>query len=494
MEILNSFFLTLKPALINLIWFLPLILFTRHILKVWLGKGWEWFILVLYFGSFYLKNWVWIFWVLFVMYFYLFFYFEWIQDYFASKKSYTLLELIPPAEIKKPFKIMESVYDLLWGVLYMRPNWKERWTEGIPSIDLIKGRVTIEIISFGGKVHYFFWCEKSIIERVKSAFYSQFPEMEILEVEDYTLKIPKNIPNEKWDFYSEEFTFLNNEIYPIRTYSMFWEAPIEEKRVIEEKRIDPITVLLEKLISLQSGEEYWLQIGFFPIGEDDGFFFSEAKKEIDALGKGKKPQIERNPILKEIDFLIDTFREIMGGPRVQTPVQEKKEFHPETMLTPGEKEILKALQMKSMKKCFNCWIRIVHLYKKDEPHNKANFLIGRDYFQNFTHQMNGIVFFGPKRTKIYHWLLERRIYLRKRRNLREYLSRLPPNIQLGGIRGEPVHLIDFGFYPKGPGKWQKGTMVLCSEELATIFHFPLSSNLPGLPRVISKKVAPPFIF
>jgi hypothetical protein len=55
-------------------------------------------------------------------------------------------------------------------------------------------------------------------------------------------------------------------------------------------------------------------------------------------------------------------------------------------------------------------------------------------------------------------------------------------------------LIDFGFYPKGPGKWQKGTIVLCSEELTTIFHFPLVSDLPGLPKVVSKKSAPPFIF
>jgi len=495
MEILNSFFQTLKPALINLVWFFPLVILTRHVLKKWLGSYWEWFILVLYLGSFYLKSWVWFFWVLFFMYLYLFFYMEWIEDYFASKKSYVLLELVPPGEIKKPFKIMESVYDLLWGLFYLRPNWKEKWTEGIPSIDLIRGRATIEVVSFGGKVHYYLWCEKSAVDRVKSAFYSQFPEMEIFEVEDYTTKVPKNIPNEKWDLYSEEFTFFNNEIYPIRTYSMFWEVPAEEKRVIEEKRIDPITVLMEKLVSLQAGEQYWLQIGFLSIGEGDGFFFKEAKKEIEALGKGKKPTIERHFILKEIDFLIDTFREILGGPRAQpSPTQGKKEFHPETMLTPEEKETLKALQMKSSKKCFLCWIRIVHLYKKDEPHNKANFLIGRDYFQIFTHKINGIVFFGPKRTKIFHWLIDRRTYLRKRRNFREYLVRLPPNLQLGGIRGEPVHLIDFGFYPKGPGKWQKGTIVLCSEELATIFHFPLVSNLPGLPKVGVKKAPPPFIF
>jgi hypothetical protein len=493
MEILKLFFLTLKPALFNLIWFLPLVIISRYILKSWFGKGWEWFIFVLYFGSFYFKNWIWFFWVLFFMYLYLFFYFEWIQQHLASKKEYVLLELIPPAEIKKPFRIMESVYDLLWGVLYIRANWKERWVEGIPLIDLMKGRATLEIVSLGGKVHYYFWCEKSVAERIKSSFYSQFPEMEIVEVEDYTLKIPKNIPNQKWDLYSEEFTFLKNEIYPIRTYSMFWEVPTEEKRVIEEKRIDPITTLLEKLIKIQSGEQLWLQIGLIPIEASDGFFFNEAKKEIEALGKGKKPTVERNPILKEIDFVLDTLKEILGGAPSPPSSSQKKDFHPETMLTPGEKETLKALQMKSSKKCFNCWIRIVHLYKKDEPHSRANFLIGRDYFQNFT-QLNGIVFFGPKRTKIYHWLIDRRLYLRKRRNLREYLFRLPPNLSLGGIRGEPVHVIDFGLYPKGPGKWQKGTIVLCTEELATIFHFPLVSNLPGLPRVVSKQAPPPFVF
>ncbi|MBC7074100.1 hypothetical protein H5T58_01800, partial [Candidatus Parcubacteria bacterium] len=128
--------------------------------------------------------------------------------------------------------------------------------------------------------------------------------------------------------------------------------------------------------------------------------------------------------------------------------------------------------------------------RKDQPYFGGNFAIGRTYFQHFFHQaLNGIVFFGPTRTKIHYLMRQRRVFLRKRKIFKNYLLRMPSYFPWN-LRGIPIHPFDFGFYPKGPGSWKKGTFLLSSEELATIFHIPTKITVPTVPRVITKKIGP----
>jgi len=435
-----------------------------------------------------LKNWWWFFFPLILVLPFKFFYFWWITwEVWDKKRKYTFLELIPPEEVKKPFKAMEDVFNVLWTIFYNSPNWKERWCEGVPT--KFVSWFSLEIVSIKGEIHFYMRIEKKFVDEVKATFYSHYPEMEIKEVEDYTKEVPRDIPNEKWDLYSEEFTLLKDEVYPIKTYSMFFERPEQEARIEQEKRVDPLTSLLEALSALKSGERYWMQICVTPITDKEVPIHSRGRAIADKIAKRPSSPPKRFFLHEIFSTLIDAL--IPGPPRRSSSKKETLLVGPEILLTPGEKEILKAIETKISKPCFNCFIRIVYLYKKDEPYSRINFRIARNYFQHFIHTtLNGIIFFGPTRTKIHYWLRERRLYLRKRKNLRNYIERIPPYSPWNS-RGIPVHPIDFGFYPKTPGKWQKGTFVLSSEELTSIFHFPAKITVPTMPRVITKKVGPP---
>jgi hypothetical protein len=102
--------------------------------------------------------------------------------------------------------------------------------------------------------------------------------------------------------------------------------------------------------------------------------------------------------------------------------------------------------------------------------------------------MNAIVYWGPTRSKIHYWLRERRVFMRKRKQFRDYIDRLPSFFPLN-FEGKLPLLFRLIRYPPGPGI--RGTIVLNSEELATIYHFPAKITIPSVPYVEAKKAGPP---
>jgi hypothetical protein len=85
----------------------------------------------------------------------------------------------------------------------------------------------------------------------------------------------------------------------------------------------------------------------------------------------------------------------------------------------------------------------------------------------------------------------KRVYLRKRQRLREYIERVPAFFPWNLV-GEPPPLIKFLMsfgYRVSPGR--RSIAILNTEELATIFHFPIKVYIPTVPRVEAKKVGPP---
>ncbi len=428
-----------------------------------------------------LKNWWWIILPIILLFPFKFFYFWWINwDVWYKKNKWILLEIKPPEEILKPFKAMEDVIHALWGV-YDSPNWRERWCEGeLPNAPYW---FSIEIASFGGTVHFFLRILKDWQDTFEAAFYSYYPEAEITVVEDYTEKVPQNIPNKEWDLYGEEYTFMRDDIYPIRTYPVFFEERPEIS--IEEKRVDPMYGFLEALSKLQPAEQFWLQIVAAPITNRDIPWISRGREIADKIAKrpeSKKPK----PMLQE------ALETLISGP----PAEEKKEVRlaiPELVLTPGEREILHGVENKISKQGFKTCIRILYLYKVEEPHLFGNYKMGRSYFNHFaTENLNTIVYLGPTRSRIHYWLRGRRLYLRKRKQFKYFVDRLPPHFpwNLDGEFPFIIDLLTLGRYPKGPGLG-RGTIILNAEELATLFHFPPKIIVPTVPRVEAKKGGPP---
>lgn len=438
------------------------------------------------------RDWWWFFFPIIFFFPFKTLYLWWIRwEVWYKKNKWILLEIKPPKEILKPFKAMEDVIDVLWGV-YDGPNWRERWCEG----ELIKGPfwISFEIASLGGEIHFYLRILEGWKDMVESTIYAYYPDAEISVVRDYTKGVPQDIPNETWDLYSEDYSLLKDDVYPIRTYSMFFEERPEV--VKEEKRLDPIDSLLEALSKLKPAEQLWFQIVAAPITDRDYPWQSRGRALVNKLAQRPAKEKPKPFLVRELQAWVKSFLEVGGTiatgkppPPSPPPKEELGLIAPELRLTPGEREIVKAIENKISKKGFKTWMRIVYLYKRDEPHFRGNYKIIRSYLHHFAAQnLNMPVFWGPTRTRIHYWMRARRLYLRKRKNFRNYIERLPPLFPRTED-GKPF--FPFGFAPRGPGI--RGTVILSSEELATIYHFPakITALAPAVKPVEAKKGAPP---
>lgn len=424
----------------------------------------------------FLKNWWWFFFPLLCYPLVRYFYFWWIRwEVFYRKWEWTMFEVIPPREVKKPFSAMEQVFANFWNTLYDGPNWKQRWCEG-GLLQGYGGWASIEICSFGGEIHFYFRTLKNHRKSFEAAIYAQYPEAEIIDAEDYTTKIPKNVPNEIWNLYAEDYTLAKDDYLPIKVYSKFFELPSEEKRVLEEKRIDPMNHLLENLSKLKEGDQIWIQINFTPVVEDPWDWKKKGKKAVEKIAKRPTPPPPKG-------FLQELFDVIIFGPKPKKA--EKSELiAPELRLTPGEKELLSAVESKVQKPAFQCWIRTVCLWRKDKEFTPGLVSFVRGYLTGQFAYYNFLVFYGATRSRIHYLLRERRLYLRKRQRLRNYIERLPslwPRTFYGTSISGPIR--------KAPG--EKAVCILTTEELATIFHLPAKIFVPTIPRVETKKIGPP---
>jgi len=426
-----------------------------------------------------LKNWWWFFSPIILWFPAKTLYLWWIRwEVWYPKFNWILLEIKPPREILKPFSAMENLFSMLWGIIDL-PNWRERWCGG--ELPLGGGLwFSCEIASFGGEIHFYMRIPEFFRNTAESRIYSQYPEAEISLVEDYTKKVPQNIPNEKWDIYSEDYSLFKEDYYPIKTYSMFFEKEVEEKRVMEEKRIDPIDSLLEGLSRLQSGEQAWLQIVCNPITETS--FFPWVR-----IGRAAADKIAKRPTPKKSKPMIQEAAEILISGPSEEEAERLELIAPELRLTPGEREILTAVENKIKKYGYQCWIRQAYLCKKDEPYSYGNYKLLRNYLmsQFMVQNLNTLVYWGGTRTRIHYWLKERRLYLRKRQQLRRYIERMP-SLWPRTMTGKPLFP---GPIYTGPGI--RGTIVLNIEELATLYHFPAKIITPTIAPVEAKKGGPP---
>ncbi len=412
----------------------------------------------------FIKSWWWVFapFILFAPF--RFFWLQWRNDVWCTKNvKMILLEIKPPKEVLTPIKGMEVVFSGLWH-LYDPPNPREKWLDGKMQLPL-----GLEMVSIGGESHFFIRCPEGNRDLVESNLYSQYPDLEITEVQDYTKFVPQDMPNKDWEMWGCDYELLKDDVYPIKTYSKFFEEKPEIAK--EEKRIDPMSSLLEGMAKFKPGEQLWIQIIAVPMStyvEDD--YAKRGQIEVDKLVKRPKPKPSKPIIQEAIEVMVT------GEPSKE---EEKKEeiIPPEMKLTPGEREVVSAIEQKVGKYAFKCSIRFIHLGKRDVYFGGKK-TIPMGFFDQFsTSNLNGLKPWLKTITKKYTfwlWFLDkRRVYMRKRNMFRNYVNRFGP------------------FFPKDAGK---RVFVLNIEELASLYHFPgrMVTAAPSISRVEAKKgEAPP---
>lgn len=384
----------------------------------------------------------------------------WIMwEIYYKELNWMLFEIVPPSEVVKPFRAMEDVIHSLWPI-YDKANWREEWCMG--ELPLGPYWWSFEIASFGGEIHFYIRLEEKLRNFFESVLHAHYPEAEVFEVPDYTQNVPQNMPNESLDFYGEDYRFMKNDAYPIRTYKFF---EIKPEEVYEEKRLDPLSALLERMTKLKKDEQAWFQIVLVPITDRD---IPWATK-----GRAIADKIARRPAKPKRSIIGEAARSLAFG---KTPFEEEKKeepvIPPEMKLTPGEREILQGIEDKIAKQGFKTSMRFIYVHKKGayfSPYSK----IVRSYFMHFgTQNLNVILYLPQTRTRVHFLFRQRRLFARKKDMFRKYVKRFPP------------------CYPKVVGP---GTLIFNAEEIASIFHLPMKAATlpPGVPRILAKKGGPP---
>ena len=374
----------------------------------------------------------------------------WRSSIYYNALEFTLLEIRLPQEVLKTPKAMEYVLVGLHGV-WDELKFRDIWIKGefLP-------RFSLEIAGSGGDIHFYIYTQKKIRDFVESQIYSQYPDAEIQEVEDYTDRVPANLPNKDWDVWGTDLTFTKESPYPLRTY-------VDMEEMVEERRLDSIASIAETLNKLRPGEHIWIQIIIQP-NKDLDKLRSDGERLVTKLLGREVP--EKLTIGKSV--LGSAVSQITGGSE-----EDKKENiwdAPEFKLTPGEREVLKRIDEKTSKIFFDTIVRFVYIGRND-VFTKVNVGALFGFFRQFSaNNLNSIKPNSktlPKRSFIY--FKKTRGHFRKRRIVQGYKGRLP----LPGNITPPV--------------------MFNVEELASIFHFPGQIvKAPFMPRVETKKApAPP---
>lgn len=362
-----------------------------------------------------------------------------------KSKKWTIMEIIPPREIEKGPKLMESFFSGIAAVLTTYNTFDE----------YIKGafwhdQFGIELVGEEGKIHFYFRFETKHRNMIEAQIYAQYPDAEIIEVEDYMRRFPLIIPNKKWDLWGADMEFTAHNIYPIKTYDKFEES-------VTGEMVDPMAAMCEVLGTLGPGQYIFLQYVLQPIPES----WKKDKKQKDELdkitGREKAPEVSVWAHLG--DVFSNVFKGMMGP--VDFKAAEKKEQAPlEFRLTPVEKEVLKAVEEKLGRNVFYTKMRLIVLGKK-ENFDRAKIAAFMGTIKQFSDiNMNQIKPEDITKTYGKIFFIKRMESFRKRKIWGRYRSR-------NGADGPKI--------------------VLSTKELATVFHFPdMGVKAPSVPRTASK--------
>lgn len=403
-------------------------------------------------------------------------YMEYMNTKFILSKPNMLLEIKLPRIVTKPIRAMENVFNALFAVYDAPGDWKEHYFEGKVVL-----RFSVEIVGIDGTPHFYVRIPRGARNMVESAFYAQYPEVEIFEVPDYVEAMPQDIPNNEWDCWGCEFKGMaKSDVYPFKTYESFFEENNNSK---EEKRFDPLATLMENITLLEKGEQLWIQIIAKPVASVDAEdnYVKRGKAEIDRLlqreiKEQKGSPYEDYPMIIKIWFLIIShiFSSLSGE---ETAAEKKEEAFPmEFRLTQGEREVIAAIERKISKTCFKTTMRFMYIARKEKFFGAAKGYAISFFSQFATQDLNRFKPHNTTKVQAPAVFRKRRLYLKKRNMFTRYLYR-----ELS--YEDRLFMNDVS----------DTTYLASSEELATLFHFPGLEVVPNmsLGRVETKKAAPP---
>lgn len=387
---------------------------------------------------------------------------EYINGQWARQQKYMMLAIdIPRGNAQSP-KAVENMFAYLAGA-HGSINLIETYWEG-----RFQRSLSFEIVSIDGYTQFMIRIPVDWRYLVESAIYSQYPDAEITEVNDYTENVPKRFPDEEWDIAGMEFVHAKSSAYPIKTYEEF-EHKFGEP---EFHYKDPMAALMDLCASLRKGEQLWYQIIVTPIDMVEWTKMGDI--EVKKILKEDVPA-EKNAVDKVTDALIGwigDFSEFvykLWGDVSEAKPEKKDEPLKMMNLKPKEKKQIEAIHNKISKIGFNTKVRFVYIAKKDVMNKPkvVNGFVG--YMKQFAALDLNNLKPEMKKTAIsaHYFFRDARINSKKNSLFQNYAGR-------DGSAGNTP-----------------GTMN--TEELATIWHFPVESvvKAPLIGKAPGRKAEPP---
>jgi hypothetical protein len=382
---------------------------------------------------------------------------HWRQEMFKEDINWIVLELKIPRLIEKSSKAMEQVLTALHSLRNSAGDVREKYWDGE-----VTRWFSLEMVSFGGEIHFYVRCYARLRNLVEAAFFSYYPGLDIIEVPDYISRFPEKVHEmyEKGlDLWGVEMVLQKSEMYPIKTYTDF-------ENEAEEKNFDPISTFLEVLGKLKKTENVGIQILIAAAGSDEW----DEKYEPE-LKKLREPET----------------RKVKGK---QMPQGGSEEYEMTIMRSPGQVDVLKAVEENLSKPAFDTLIRFAYFSEKatfsDSFPRRG---IAGAFNQYAALNLNGLRKNYGIETRARIWnrpfvFPGTRVEYRKARLLMNYRNReVPPETWMGRI------ITSFLF------NWNKAStrFKMNAKCLATVYHIPTSIVLtePHLKHLEAKKAGPP---
>lgn len=390
-----------------------------------------------------------------------------IEHQFIHSIQWTFLQIRVPRQNSLSTLAVESIFSQMHA-LHTGLTPAQVYLEG-----RIQGWYSLEIASFGGQVSFILRIPSTMRNVVEAAFYSQYPLAEITEVEDYMANFhydPER-PSD-YDIWGTEWKLTDLDIMPIRTYKDF------EHPTAEEKIIDPLANFFESMGRFGPTEFFATQILIQPLADEE--WKPKAELKIKQLIGEQIPH--KTSLLDIILWPFNWFAGLGsggghgGGHGHAEPGAPKNNW---MQLTEGEKERVTLIESKMSKPAYKTKIRQLYIAPKDQfdkgkvagvfpgAYRLLSKILTNKLKPDLSKTWTGVDYlFSPTLEKPYlDWLLSQ-----KKRNI---------------FKGFKERSILIG----------SGAFLLNIEELATVYHFPITSEDATVPshieRTESKKYQPP---
>lgn len=409
---------------------------------------------------FFRGGWLLFLWALLYMFYKL--YLDYIQLRWYNTQKWVFLKITAPRDNETSPLAFEHIFNQLHSV-QMTISWAERYIEG-----QIQIWFTWEVTSIGGEIGNYVRLTERYRDVFEAAVYSQFPQAEITEAEDYFQKLPRYHPDtSEYDIFAFNELYIKDSYYPIKTYHDF-------EHTEAETIVDPITGMWEELGKVNPYELVVIQFILRPRPNDH---FKDHGYELVQKLKGVPEKHGTGFISSWLAPFVDVLFDIFLRPDTEVKVRPQKEDPPSLMLhlSEGEKAVISAVERKMGKWCYETKIQIMYVAPKEKYswQRIASAVIGA--FKAFgSAELNNLKPFLRKWTKVNYFLfrdlekpfMDMRVKFRKR---------------------EFMHRMKLRWYFWGPH-----ANIMSTEELATLIHFPsINVTVPDIAKVQVSKVQPP---